>query len=368
MTNKSQIIAYYLPQYHPFKENDEWWGKGFTEWTNVGKAEPLFKGHNQPRVPTELGYYDLRLPIVREQQAELAREAGVDGFCYWHYWFGGEGRQLMNSIIDEVAATGKPDFPFCLGWANESWKSKQWNKDGSGDVVLMEQRYDGESDYRLHYEYAKGLFLNKNYVRIEGNPFFLIYKPFDSPEIRRIIDLWNKWIKEDGLADRVYFVASVDKESQKEECIRMGFEAVVPAHRQRVQWSFERKSRWLRGITRLIHKIRVAPMRFNMQTVNQYIPREEFDSQEDTIAFLLPQWDHTPRSGAKGYLTTGSTPELFQEQAEAVLRMVQKKKNKLIILKSWNEWAEGNYMEPDILNGKGFIYALKKAIENVESR
>ena len=130
---KPLVIAYYLPQFHPFKENDEWWGKGFTEWTNVGKAKPLFRGHYQPKVPADLGYYDLRLPEIRQQQAELAKEAGVSGFCYWHYWFG-EGRQLLNEIIDEVVATGKPDFPFCLGWANETWKAKQWNKDGSGEI------------------------------------------------------------------------------------------------------------------------------------------------------------------------------------------------------------------------------------------
>lgn len=123
---KPKIIALYLPQYYPFKENNEWWGTGFTEWTNVGKAKPLFKGHYQPRVPADLGYYDLRLPCIREQQAQLAKEAGVYGFCYWHYWFG-NGRRLMNLVFDEVLSTGKPDFPFCLGWANHSWYAKNWN-------------------------------------------------------------------------------------------------------------------------------------------------------------------------------------------------------------------------------------------------
>ena len=143
---KPIVIAFYLPQFHPTKENDLWWGRGFTEWTNVGKAKPLFKGHYQPKVPADLGYYDLRISEVREQQAKLAREAGVNAFCYWHYWFGGEGRQLLNEIIDDVRISGKPDFPFCLGWANESWKKKQWNVDGSGDQLLMEQRYEGIDD------------------------------------------------------------------------------------------------------------------------------------------------------------------------------------------------------------------------------
>lgn len=171
---KPLVIAYYLPQFHPFKENDEWWGKGFTEWTNVGKAKPLFRGHYQPKVPADLGYYDLRLPEIRQQQAELAKEAGVSGFCYWHYWFG-EGRQLLNEIIDEVVATGKPDFPFCLGWANETWKAKQWNKDGSGDKVLIEQRYGGEDDYRHHFEYVLKIFKDDRYIKIKNCPLFLIY-------------------------------------------------------------------------------------------------------------------------------------------------------------------------------------------------
>ena len=174
----TKIIAFYLPQFHPFKENDEWWGKGFTEWTNVGKAKSLFRGHQQPKVPADLGYYDLRLPEVRNQQVELAKSAGIYGFCYWHYWFG-NGVQLMNRIIDEVHSSESPDFPFCLGWANESWKAKQWNKDGSGDKILVEQTYPDIADFRKHYEYVRELFKDKRYIRYEGKPFFYIYKPLN---------------------------------------------------------------------------------------------------------------------------------------------------------------------------------------------
>ena len=196
----TKIIAFYLPQFHPFKENDEWWGKGFTEWTNVGKAKSLFRGHQQPKVPADLGYYDLRLPEVRNQQVELAKSAGIYGFCYWHYWFG-KGVQLMNRIIDEVHSSESPDFPFCLGWANESWKAKQWNKDGSGDKILVEQTYPDIADFRKHYEYVRELFKDKRYIRYEGKPFFYIYKPLNSPAIKQIILLWNQWIKEDGIAE-----------------------------------------------------------------------------------------------------------------------------------------------------------------------
>ena len=128
MQKKARVIAFYLPQFHPIKENDEWWGKGFTEWTNVGKAKPLFKGHYQPRVPADLGYYDLRMPEVREAQADMAREAGIEGFMYWHYWFG-NGKQILERPFNEVLSSGKPDFPFCLGWANHSWTRRTWNSD-----------------------------------------------------------------------------------------------------------------------------------------------------------------------------------------------------------------------------------------------
>lgn len=142
---KAHVIAYYLPQYHPIPENDEWWGKGFTEWTNVAKAKPMFRGHYQPIVPADLGFYDLRVPEVREEQARLAQEAGIDAFCYWHYWFG-NGKQLLERPLNEVVASGKPDFPFCIGWANHSWMKKSWNNQVSRfcQDLLIEQEYPGK--------------------------------------------------------------------------------------------------------------------------------------------------------------------------------------------------------------------------------
>ena len=143
--NKARVLAFYLPQYHPIPENDKWYGKGFTEWTNVGKAKPLFRGHYQPRVPADLGYYDLRMPEVREAQAQLAKDAGIEGFMYWHYWFG-NGKMVLQDIFEEVLKSGKPDFPFCLGWANESWMAKLWNKNGATGKTLIEQKYTGKED------------------------------------------------------------------------------------------------------------------------------------------------------------------------------------------------------------------------------
>src|SRR4030067_958095 len=143
-----RLIAFYLPQFHPFQENDEWWGKGFTEWRNVAKARPLFKGHHQPKLPADLGFYDLRLPEVRSLQAELARSHGIEGFCYWHYWF--NGKMLLERPVNEIISSGQPDFPFCLAWANEPW-SRRW--DGMPQSVLQEQTYGGDEDDRRHFDW-----------------------------------------------------------------------------------------------------------------------------------------------------------------------------------------------------------------------
>lgn len=198
---KVRVIALYLPQYHPIPENDEWWGKGFTEWTNVGKAKPLFRGHYQPRVPADLGYYDLRLSEVREAQAELAREAGVEAFCYYHYWFG-DGKQLLERPFNEVLASGKPDFPFCLCWANHSWTNKTWLKSHTfaENKMLMEQRYLGEKDYTEHFYSVLPAFKDKRYVTVDGKPMFTVYDTLNFDDLPTFLTTWRtfgyrKWAK-----------------------------------------------------------------------------------------------------------------------------------------------------------------------------
>jgi lipopolysaccharide biosynthesis protein len=172
--SKIRSIAFYLPQFHPIKENNEWWGKGFTEWTNVGKARPLFKGHYQPRIPADLGYYDLRLDEVRVEQALMAKEFGIEGFCYWHYWFG-NGRTLLERPFKEVLESGSPDFPFCLAWANETWKGFAHGLKNRN--VLIEQKYLGERDDTDHFYKVLPAFKDKRYIKVNSKPVFLIYKP-----------------------------------------------------------------------------------------------------------------------------------------------------------------------------------------------
>jgi lipopolysaccharide biosynthesis protein len=369
--SKLKIIAFYLPQFHPFPENDKWWGKGFTEWTNVGKAKPLFKGHNQPRVPTELGYYDLRLPIVREQQAELAREAGVTAFCYWHYWFG-KGKRLIPEVFDEVLTSGKPDFPFCLGWANHSWYAKNWNADGSiTQQLLMEQTYPGIEDEKMHFQYLIKAFKDPRYVKIDNCPFFHIFDPDSLPQ--EYLDNFRKWTKEAGFKD-LFLVAKIFSNQKPQDYLDKGYSAVTI---QRLAGanknSIFSSSRVGRRLYKEICKVRGILFRrppFMYDYRKEYHNLiQEIDKDENVIPAILPQWDHTPRSGWNGSLFVNSTPHYFGEHVKEALNAIKEKSSEkqILLLKSWNEWGEGNYMEPDMLYGRGFINALREQVDKFKA-
>lgn len=366
MNIRPQIIAFYLPQYHPFKENDEWWGKGFTEWTNVGKAKPLFKGHNQPRVPTELGYYDLRLPIIREQQAQMACDAGVTAFCYWHYWFG-NGKRLIPEVFDEVLNSGKPEFPFCLGWANHSWYAKNWNADGTTtQKLLMEQTYPGIEDQKMHFNFLIRAFKDQRYVKINGAPVLYIFAPQDLPQ--DYVDNLKIWTKEAGFPNLFMIANIADIHYSKEKALKSGYDAVSY---QRLASTLhegnEIKDKIIRQIQIRIKKVlgflrKTPPFMADYSVAYHKLIKQE-DYEENVIPTIVPQWDHTPRSGWNGSLFINATPEHFYSHAKEALNAIKGKNNPLLFVKSWNEWGEGNMMEPDITYGRGFIKALKRAID-----
>ncbi|ADQ78564.1 hypothetical protein Palpr_0404 [Paludibacter propionicigenes WB4] len=374
MDKNIKILAYYLPQYHPIPENDEWWGKGFTEWTNVGKAKALFKGHYQPKVPADLGYYDLRLPEVRQEQTLLAKEAGVDAFCYWHYWFG-NGQRLLENVFDEVLKTGKPDFPFCLAWANHSWFSKNWNNDGSStNNILIEQQYPGIDDAKLHFDYLAKAFSDSRYVRVDDCPFLLIFDPVSIPE--QYLKLFNAWAKDIGFDKGLYLVANiVHPNITKDSMLQKGFNAVtyqrlggssssVINDMGRIGRGLFRIAKGLKGL--LLHR---PPRITDYRKYYKFLVDKSEDACEDVLPTIVPNWDHTPRSGWNGTLFVHATPEYFRKHVDEVLDIVHKKspERRVVMLKSWNEWGEGNYMEPDLVFGKAYIRALRDAIDCLNS-
>lgn len=381
---KARVIALYLPQFHPIPENDKYWGKGFTEWTNVGKAKPLFKGHYQPRVPADLGYYDLRMPEVREAQAGLAREAGIEGFCYWHYWFG-NGRMLLERPFQEVLDSGKPEFPFCLGWANHSWKTSTWTNDGKQrNEMIAEMQYLGEDDYRKHFNYVLKAFQDKRYITVDGMPLFLIFDPIDLPA--DFIPYWRKLAKEVGLPG-IHFVANIQNTNGRplkdnngnivakgyfatDEAGKYydyvvnikGFDAVASLGTWRAEIMSKNKF-WFAAQRVLANRFNIKiPNIYDYRKImkNYYVPE---DSRENVYPSLLPQWDRSPRSGVNG-IYKNSTPEYFKESILEALKLVKNKKaeHRILFLKSWNEWAEGNYVEPDIKFGHGYLDAIHDSI------
>ena len=219
---KARVIAFYLPQFHPTPENDEWWGKGFTEWTNVTKAKPLFPGHYQPRLPADLGFYDLRVPETRAAQADLARHAGVEGFCYWHYWFA--GRRILDLPFREVLESGKPDYPFCLAWANDSWTSHWY---GADRRMLVEQTYPGPDDYERHFLALLPAFQDRRYIRVHDKPVFTIFRPMKIPDTQEFIAQWQSLAKQNGLKG-IHFVAHLfDKETDSFPWKARGYDGAV---------------------------------------------------------------------------------------------------------------------------------------------
>lgn len=346
MNNIARIIAFYLPQYHPIPENDAWWGKGFTEWTNVGKAKPLFPGHKQPKIPTDLGYYDLRLIDNIKEQVKLAKDAGVEGFCWWHYYFG-NGKMLLEKPLQMVLNDKSVDFPFCLGWANESWEKKLWNKDSTGNTILIEQRYGGEADYRQHFEIVLPYFKDPRYIKVDNKPLFFIYRPQSIPNCKQFISLWREWAKEILNSD-IHFVAKADElDKDFQEYYNLGFDAVFS---NRVLAGAKiRQNSLYKSLRYSLYKLLGIPRLVNFKDIiNQ--ASNNYDKKENIYPGILCGWDHSPRSGKKGIVIYNFTMELFAEHISKILDIVKNKnpEHKIIFLKSWNEWGEGNFMEPDM--------------------
>jgi len=358
-----KTIAFYLPQYYPIPENDEWWGKGFTEWTNVGKAKPLFRGHYQPHIPADLGYYDLRVSETRQAQADLAKQYGISAFCYWHYWFG-NGRRLLERPFNEVLESGEPDFPFCLAWANETW-SGIWH--GNPGTVLMEQTYPGVEDYVAHFNWLLPAFKDKRYFKVDSKPLFMVYKPTKIPDLKLFVDTFRGLAAKNGLKGLHLVATNVDADW---DTFEHGFDALTTAYHTRPDYfrvangfvSFWRrvKNSRLNGYYKKIFK--KPPRIYNYKDAIQEF--NEYSGNNIYYPTVIPNWDNSPRSGLDSLVLHNSTPELFKKALRNAKNKVEKydPENRIIFIKSWNEWAEGNHIEPDLKFGHQYLQAVKDVL------
>jgi len=354
----ARAIAFYLPQFYPTIENDTWWYKGFTEWTNVGDAKPLFKGHYQPRVPKDLSYYDLRVPEVREQQAELARQAGIEGFCYWHYWF--NGRRLLDRVFSEVVKSGKPDYPFCLCWANHSWFKKKWQK-GVQDELLLEQTYPGKEDYTAQFNAMLPAFKDSRYIKVEGRLLYGIFNPSGVPDMGEMMQVWNELAVQNGLKG-FYFFAFAQGMGNLDVPHKEAYNAVV--YDPMFDTVFINNQRLGEKVKAKICTILNRPKPLLYSKYSQ-IAMEMFNDNPDTTPCIVPNFDHSPRSRARSVILHESTPELWGELCKETSDMVNSRQgNNLLFIKSWNEWGEGNYLEPDLRFGTEYIEETAKALKN----
>jgi lipopolysaccharide biosynthesis protein len=353
-----RLIAMYLPQFHPIPENDQWWGSGFTEWTNVVRARPLFRGHYQPHLPADLGFYDLRVPEARQAQAELAREYGIHAFCYYHYWF--SGRRVLERPFSDVLASKRPAFPFCLCWANENW-TRVW--DGESRDVLLAQEYSDDDD-RRHIRSLFPAFEDERYVRVSGRPLFLVYRASRLPDSSRTTEIWRQEARTAGLGE-LYLIKVESLPGEDVDPATQGFDAAMdfqPA------WAHLGWPRHRTFLGRLGSHLRLFSPAFQRHKIHDYDEVVDRMLGRPAPAYLrfpsvTPMWDNSARKRTGATILHGSTPDKYERWLEAVLaRFVPPTEDEnLVFINAWNEWAEGNHLEPDQRWGLGYLEATRRA-------
>lgn len=358
---KTKIIAYYLPQFHQIKENDIWWGPGFTEWTNVKKAKPLYRNHYQPRIPLHKNYYDLSDNSVMVKQMKLAKKYNIDGFCFYHYWF--HGKKLLEKPVESVLSNQAAKLPFCLMWANEPW-TRTWNGDIHSKGVIMPQDYGDEKDWMEHFYYLLPFLKDKRYIRINDIPIFIIYRASSIPKCTKMLKCWRNLAKQNGLKD-IYFICS--QTITKNSTYIPEFQAVADFE-PHATWGRFDKDCFIGYYDKLKNKL--SGDIYNDFTVWNYdsiyrklVQDRKFADKHFLGAFV--DWDNSPRRESGAYIVKGATPEKFYKYLVRQLKRSNNMENEFLFLNAWNEWGEGAYLEPDEKFGYAYLNAVKRAVQLV---
>jgi len=355
MSSPVRLIAFYLPQFHPIPENDYWWGKGFTEWTNVAKAEPLYQGHYQPHLPADLGFYDLRVAEVRDQQAALAKEYGIYGFCYYYYYFG--GKKLLQLPMEQMIESGKPDFPFCVCWANENW-TRRW--DGNEDAVLIEQN-NSEHDDENFIRSLLSAFKDKRYIRVNGKLLLLVYRVDLLSDPLKTSSIWRETIRKE-LNEELY-ICAMNGWVKEIDPNKIGFDATV---------QFPLDTNHALSVDAHLFALRnqVDPEQlkghqfFDYQKVADYmtnLPKPYYKF----FRGAFPSWDNTSRRNSGAKIFVNSSPEYFKLFLSRTINLAmneQEGDERMVFLNAWNEWAEGAHLEPDQKHGRKNLEAVRDAL------
>ncbi|GMU78688.1 MAG: hypothetical protein AMXMBFR46_14830 [Acidimicrobiia bacterium] len=363
-THRARLIAFYLPQFYPIPENDRWWGPGFTEWTSVVEARPLFPGHRQPRIPADLGFYDLRVPETRVAQADLARAHGIEGFCYWHYWFGGE--RLLDRPFEEVLRSGQPDFGFCLGWANQPW-TDTWLGTGR---VLQEQRYSPDDDV-AHGRWLAEAFADPRYLQIAGRPLLLVYRPTDLPDPGRTVDTFKAEATRAGLAEP--FVLGIDAHALGRDFRADGLDGtvafepslgVLPHNSAPTPLTrpWRKAARAVRNVSLGAWSTTAKVHSYRRFLARARRARERLD--HPFYPTLVVGWDNTPRRGIGAYVLLDDDVRAFEGRLRELVEAAaaQDFDDRVIFVNAWNEWAEGNHLEPDLHDGLARLEAVRRVV------
>ena len=373
-----RIIAFYLPQFHEIPENDEWWGKGFTEWTNVKAAKPLFDGHNQPVVPLDDNYYNLLDNSTIKWQIDLAKKYGVYGFCFYHYWF--DGHMLLQKPMENMLKDPDLNIPYCISWANENW-TNAWK--ANGDVkTLIQQTYGKEDEWKRHFDYLLPFFKDPNYIVENNKPFFVIYRPEIITCLNEMLDYWNELAKENGFDGMVFAYQQISYhilEGRDESRFKYNIEYQPGYARYDIQMNQDSKAgqlafRFRNTVRKIVSSVdKMIGTNITAKLTRNTLQTEDYDSlckeiinrkpdSEKALPGMFVGWDNTPRRGKTGRVCIGSTPEKFEKYLKLQIENAEKNyKKDILFVFAWNEWAEGGYLEPDSKNKYGYLEAIRDA-------